>query len=234
MLAAMLALLGCAQPDRAPEAPSSAGLPEEIYAEAARRGGAVYRVRPEESILLVRVGRAGTLKNLGHDHIVASEDIGGLVLISDDPAVSRADLSIPLQTLLVDAPEYRRQAALDPDVPQSAIDGTSRNMQDKVLESAIYPWARVSARFASAKSEPTLLAVSVTLHGVGFEYLVPVELQVDADRLVVAGQMSIGHEDFGLTAYSAGGGLLRVAEQLDLEFTIVAYGSNSYNSESYE
>ena len=59
------------------------------------------------------------------------------------------------------------QIGLEGEVSESAIDGTSSNMQDKVLESAIYPWVQVGARFASAQSDPLLadahLAIGVIL-----------------------------------------------------------------------
>ena len=67
-----------------------------------------------------------------------------------------------------------------------------------------------------------MLSVSVTLHGTAFEYLVPVDLQVEPDRLVIRGNMTMQHEDFGLTPYSAAGGLLRVARELELQFFLVA------------
>jgi hypothetical protein len=223
LLLLLLALAGCAQPEQAPDVTTRPLLPEDTYLEAAREGAAVYRIHTPESYALVRVGRAGRLKNLGHDHAITSEDIEGLVMLRDDPAASRADLLIPLQSLVVDKPEYRAQIGLEGEVSESAIDGTSSNMQDKVLESAIYPWVQVSARFVSAQSDPPTLSVSVMLHGATFEYRVPVDLQVEPDRLVVKGELTMQHEDFGLTPFSAAGGLLKVAEQLDLQFVLVAH-----------
>jgi len=105
---------------------------------------------------------------------------------------------------------------------ESAIAGTSTNMQDKVLESAIYPWVQIEARFESAQSDSATLDVSVTLHGATFAYVVPVDLQIEPDRLIVKGEMTMQHKDFGLEPFSAAGGLLKVAEQLDLTFLLVA------------
>ncbi len=222
ILPLLLALAGCVQPEPAPEEPARPLLPEDAYIEAARQGAAVYRIQTTESYVLVRVGRAGSMKNLGHDHAIASEHVEGLVMLRDDPAASRADLLVPLRLLIVDKAEHRAQIGLKGEVSESAIDGTSGNMQDKVLESAIYPWVRIGAKFASAQTDPPTLNVSVTLHGAAFEYLVPVDLQVEPDRLIVKGDMTMQHADFGLTPFSAAGGLMRVAEQLELQFTLVA------------
>jgi len=222
LLTLLLMLAGCAQPEQAPDAAAQPLLPEGVYLEAARQGAAVYRIQKAESYVLVRVGRAGKLKSLGHDHAIASEDIEGLVMLGDNPATSRADLLIPLQRLVVDKSEYRAQIGLEGEVPESAIDGTSSNMQDKVLESAIFPWVQVSVRFASARTDPPTLNVAMTLHGETFDYLVPANLQIEPDRLVIKGDMTMQHEDFGLEPFSAAGGLLKVAEQLDLQFMLVA------------
>jgi hypothetical protein len=62
----------------------------------------------------------------------------------------------------------------------------------------------------------------VTLHGTAFEYLVPVDLKVEPDRFVINGEMTLRHTDFGLTPFSAMGGLLRVADELQLQFALVA------------
>lgn len=215
-------LAACAEPTPMPEERSPPPLPEAIYMEAARRGAAVYRIQPRESLVLVQVGRAGPMKRLGHDHVVASEDVEGLAMLGDDPAMARADLRIPLRSLVVDKPGYRTRFGLDATVDEAAIESTYRNMQDEVLDSAQYPWAEVRAQFASATDDPPTLNVSVTLNGTAFDYLVPVELELDDRRLVVTGEMAMEHGDFGLPSYSAAGGLLRVAERLELEFSLVA------------
>jgi polyisoprenoid-binding protein YceI len=78
-----------------------------------------------------------------------------------------------------------------------------------------------AAQYAAQSDLPTL-KVSMTLHGATFDYVVPVELQVEPDKLVIRGDMTMQHEDFGLTPFSAAGGLLRVADQLELQFMLVA------------
>ena len=223
ILPLLLALAGCAKPVPEVVEPTGPLLPEATYTEAARQGADVYRIHTSESNVLIKVGRAGRMKNLGHDHVIASENVEGLVMLHDDPAESRADLLIPLQLLIVDKTEYREQMGLEGEMTESAIEGTTRNMQDKVLESEMYPWVQISARFASAQSDPPILDVSVTLHGETFDYVVPVDLQVEPDRLVIQGKMTMQHADFGLTPFSAAGGLIKVAEQLELQFMLVAH-----------
>ena len=213
-------LFSCAQPAYVPTNIAGPPLPEAEYRRAARKGIPVYRIDSQRSRIFIRVGRDGPMKSAGHDHVIASEHVDGLVIAGDDPDAARADLRLPVQRLVVDSPEYRARFGLEPGISESAINGTTRNMQDKVLESMTYPWAEMSARFADATDEPKALAVSVTVHGATHEYLVPVELSVNPDTLSVSGTMSLRHGDFGLTPYSAAGGLLRVTEQIDIEFQI--------------
>jgi hypothetical protein len=216
-------LAACAQPDYVPDELAAPPLPIEAYRDAAERGVPVYRIDPQQSLVLIRVGRSGAMKNAGHDHVIASEDVEGLILLSEDPSASRTDLRIPLQRLIVDKTNYLTRFGLDAVVSESAINGTTNNMQNKVLESRAYPWAEVRALIASVYDEPLSLSVSVTLHGATFDYVVPVELLVEPQWLSVKGRLSIQHSDFGLTPFSAAGGLLRVAGQIDIEFDIVAH-----------
>ena len=216
-------LAACAQPPPLTPAETTAPpLPERVYEQAARRGEAVYRVDPQGSRVLMRTGREGSMKAAGHDHVIASADVEGLVLLSSDPEKSRADLRLPLQKLVVDEPAYRERFGLEPELPPSAIEGTTRNMQDKVLESNLFPWATASVRVLSMQDTQADLDVSVTLHGTSFDYRVPAELTVDPGKLRVTGSMTVSHADFGLAPFSAAGGLLRVAEDIEVVFDLVA------------
>lgn len=223
-----LALLAaCAQPEWVPGDTSAPPLPERIYQQAERKGEAVYRIDPQRSRVFMRTARDGPMKAAGHDHVIASADVDGLVLASSDAGQSRADLRLPLQRLVVDNPAYREQFGLEPDLPESAIEGTTRNMQEKVLESTRFPWATASVRVASLQQDRARLSVSVTMHGASFDYEVPAVLTVDPDTLKVSGSMTVNHADFGLTAFSAAGGLLRVAENIEVVFELVAERTTS-------
>lgn len=222
LLVTLVLLAACAQPEWVPGDTSAPPLPERVYRKAVRDGETVYRVDPQRSRIFVRTGRDGPMKAAGHDHVIASMDIEGLVLVSADPGKSRADLRLPLQQLVVDDPANREQFGLEPELPASAIDGTTRNMQDKVLESNRFPWATASVQVLSMQESQAELGVSIALHGTSFDYRVPASLRVDPDVLAVSGSMKIGHADFGLKAFSAAGGLLRVAEEIEIVFEIEA------------
>jgi polyisoprenoid-binding protein YceI len=218
-----LALLAsCAQPEWVPEDTGAPPLPERVYQQAARAGEAVYRVDTQRSRVFLRTGRDGPMKSAGHDHVIASVDVEGLVLVSDDPGKSRADLRLPLQQLVVDDPAYRERFGLEPGLPESAIEGTTRNMQEKVLESNLFPWATASVRVLSMQDAQAELDVTVTVHGASFDYTMPADVDIGQDTLRVSGSMTVQHSDFGLIPFSAAGGLLRVAEDIEIAFEIEA------------
>ena len=222
-LAVAVVLAACAQPP--PYEPGDAAappLPQDVYRQAADAGEAVYRIDPQQSRVFLRTGRDGPMKSAGHDHIVASRDVEGWVLVADDPAKSRADLRLPLQLLVVDDPAYRERFGLEPELPDGAIEGTTRNMQEKVLEWNQYPWATASVRVLSTQGTQAQFDVKVSAHGAVFDYRVPATLTVGPEELGVNGSMTLRHADFGLTAFSAAGGLLRVAEEVEVVFEIVA------------
>ena len=216
-------LAACAQPP--PYEPADAvapPLPEAVYRQAAAAGKAVYRIDEQRSRVFLRTGRDGPMKSAGHDHVIASTNVEGWVLVDGDTAGSRADLRLPLQQLVVDDPAYRERFGLEPELPESAIEGTTRNMQEKVLESGRFPWATVGVRVLSVHGTQAQLDLTVNLHGASFDYQVPATLTVDPDELNVTGSMTLRHADFGMTAFSAAGGLLRVAEEIEVVFEMVA------------
>src|SRR5258708_37617601 len=94
LLSAMLALTlaGCAPPvrERAPAAAPPADFPEAHYQEVLAQGRPVFRVDPRESLVALEVRRGGALARLGHDHVVASHEVGGYVA----PDAGGADLYV--------------------------------------------------------------------------------------------------------------------------------------------
>lgn len=213
-------LLACAQPIPYERETSPPPLVE-AHVAAVTNAPAIYRIQPAESLVLIAVRRDGRMAHLGHDHAVVSRDVQGFVEIAADPAASRAEIAMPLMNLLVDEPAFRQQLELDTEISDDDRAGTYSNMR-KVLEAELYPWVTVTASLASAQATPPELSASITLHGVALEFLVPVQLDITEDRLSVSGRLTIKQSDFGLTPFSAVGGLLQVADELEVQFTLVA------------
>jgi len=215
----IVALGACAPPVEFVRESTQAPLPVASYVEAARRGAIVYEIVADQSLMLIHVARGGRMRRLGHDHAIASEELEGYVETGGDPAGSRADIAFPLRDLIVDKPEYRDHFALDTEPSADDIANTYANML-KVLVPDNYPWATMHARIVSEDGEATQLNVSVSLHGATKDYLVPAQLRIEDNRLVADARAVIHQSDFGIKPYSVAGGILRVADQLVVEFHV--------------
>src|SRR6186997_2340923 len=90
----LAAIVGaCAAPVSRPVAEQGRrpdSFPDAYYLDAARRGQPVYEIDARSSSVVIEVRRAGTLAQLGHDHVVVSHDVAGYVA----PVANRADLYV--------------------------------------------------------------------------------------------------------------------------------------------
>lgn len=225
-LLAACALVACAPMPTAPAAPAPAvpaGFPADDYAKAAARGEPVFRLDPTQSVVVMRVYRGGALARFGHDHVVASRDVHGYLLLANNSAERRADLYAPLASLSVDEPALRARAGFDTQPSQQDIDGTRRNMLEKVLEAGRFPF--VSLHVDRAMGDPPVLRVNAaaTLHGKTHAQSIALQLDTaSANTVYVRGRFSVKQTDFGITPYSLLGGALRVEDRVDIEFDLAA------------
>ena len=203
-------------PQAAPEPSAPTDFPHGYYRQAELFGSKLYRVNPEQSLVVLDVRRGGPLARMGHDHVVASHDVRGYVL----PDEGRADLYVPLSSLTVDEAALRTEAGMAPQPPQDAIDGTRRNMLERVLEVERFPFALI--RIGRKSVADSVLAVTITLHGTSRNYDVPMQIDAQADRIVVSGRMAILQSEFGITPFSVLGGALQVQDRIELRFRVVA------------
>ncbi len=199
-----------------PAAPPSE-LPVGDYREALARGEPVYRIDPDESLLIVKVYRDGPLARLGHDHVVASRDLTGFAVWPDATGAARADILMPLATLDVDDPALRADAGFESEPSAEDIAGTRRNMLAS-LEANLYPDVLARATLVA----PERLSVELRMHGVMQLFELPVELRVTEERLEASGSFTLTQSQFGVTPHAVFGGALSVADRLDVTFRLGA------------
>lgn len=219
LLALLLLIGGCAAPPPRVVVPAAAPaeLPGAYYQGRAEQGAAILRVDAAGSLLTVEVRRAGALARLGHDHVVASHDLGGFV----DTAAGRADLFVPLAALAVDEATLRAAAGFDTQPSAADIAGTRDNMLGKVLEVARYPYALIHVT-GDPRDAHAPFKLALTLHGTTRERELPLEVTQDRDGLTVSGTLSMSQSEFGITPFAVLGGALAVRDQVDLHFRVRA------------
>src|SRR5215472_14869444 len=139
--ALFLTCLLAACPTRPPPPPVQ--VPAVPPAPIAPHIGRAFDLVAAESLITIRVYRGGTLASAGHNHLIASHTLVGTVYVPDDVMKSSIELHLAVAELTVDEPQLRAQEGgsdFQGDVPQSARDGTRRNMLGPaVLDAAEYP-----------------------------------------------------------------------------------------------
>ena len=202
--------------DQGPE-----GFPASYYQQLSQRGSEVLQIDPAQSLIVIEVRRAGSLANLGHDHVVASHDVRGYVA----PSEARADFYIRLDQLVVDEPALRAEAAFDTQPPESAIAGTRENMLRKFNAEA-HPYAAIAVtRVAVDATAMQQLETSISLNGVTRTVHVPAKIEKTAGQVTVSGRTTLAQTAFEITPFSILGGALQVQDQVDVRFTIRARSS---------
>ncbi|MDO8034108.1 YceI family protein [Janthinobacterium sp. SUN128] len=221
LLACACALLAACTPFAPPPAASLPAAPVPAPAMQApawqQRGVQVLHIVPQESLLTITVRRGGALARLGHDHVIASRNLQGVVA----PAPGRAAFQFRLDEMSVDEESLRQAAGLTTTPSADAIAGTRHNMLVRVLEAERYPWVRIDARRTGNKE---VLEADITLHGVTRTLQLPVRIEQAADgrRLQASGSLLLKQSDFGIVPFAVLGGAMAVQDQMELAFRITA------------
>ncbi|CAM2897978.1 YceI family protein [Janthinobacterium lividum] len=221
LLACACALLAACTPFAPPPAASLPAAPVPAPAMQApawqQQGVQVLHIVPQESLLTITVRRGGALARLGHDHVIASRSLQGIVA----PAPGRAQFRFRLDEMSVDEESLRQAAGLTTTPSADAIAGTRHNMLVRVLEAERYPWVRIDARRTGDKE---VLEADITLHGVTRTVQLPVRIEQAADGrgLQASGSLLLKQSDFGIVPFAVLGGAMAVQDQMELAFRITA------------
>jgi len=205
-----------APPPAAPSSPAPAATAADWYRQAAARGARVYPIDSAASLITVVVRRGGPMARFGHDHVVAARALTGFAA----PDAGRTDVQFRLDQMSVDEAALRSEAGFDTQPDADAIAGTRTNMLTRVLEAERYPMVLLHAERSAPASDA--MRLSITLHGVTRTMEVPVRFDNGAGSVAASGSLALLQSDFGITPMSVLGGAIKVEDQLELRFHIVA------------
>jgi len=194
--------------------------------------GRPYDVVAAESLVTIRVYRGGTLASAGHNHVIASHTLAGTVYLPGDLRQSSFELRLAVAELTVDERELRSQesaADFPPDVPQSAREGTRRNMLGPaVLDADAYPEVVLRAEWLGLETRTGAAAGEVTAHTEAQvrdqrrSIAMPLHYELAGDTLTVTGETSLRQSELGLTPFTALMGALAVQDEMRVRLRIVA------------
>ena len=221
--ALLLGLVACqTSPPReesaSPSAPGGFSIPP---------GSTEYRVSGPESTLQILVYRGGPMARLGHNHVIASHHLEGLVYATEDPLRTRFDVSFPVAELTVDEPAMRAHAGADfaNVVPQNARDGTRNNLLSAaLLDGANYPTIRLRALDVLGAGDGYDVGVEITIKDQVRTVRVPVTLRREGRALTASGEFPLLQSALGLKPFTAAMGALAVVDEMQVRFEILAVG----------
>jgi len=187
-----------------------------VSAPAAPR---TYVVDPAASAVQVHVGKSGVFGFAGHTHDVAAERFEGRVEAdAEDLARSSVELSFEAAGLKVSA-----QGEPEGDAPkvQEVMAGP------KVLDVARFPKIVFRSRTISGRrTADGVYEAQVTgeldLHGLARVITVPVRIELSGETLTASGKTTLAQRLFGIEPVTAGGGTVKVKNELGIEIRVVA------------
>ena len=188
-------------------------------------GAQQFSIVPEESRMLVRVYRGGRLAQMGHNHIISSNDLRGEVYLSEQLESSVFEVRLPVATMAVDKPELRTAAGDDfpGELDQDAIDGTRANMLgDKQLDAARWSEILVRGRAISGELPDLRVRMDIGVRSNTFALEVPVQVSTDADGLRANARFTVRQTELGIEPFSVMMGALQVRDELEIELSLVA------------
>ena len=186
---------------------------------AAQQPSRLLTVDPETSRVVIEVGKAGLFSFAGHTHqVVAPAIVGRINLVESDPSRSTVRVEFDAAALMVTG-----EGEPEEDVPEVQ----QVMLSDQVLDVARYPSIEVESREVSVaerddRSLNLVVAGELTLHGVTRPVILRANVILEARTVTVTGAVEIKQSDFGIEPVRAAAGMVRVKDELQVSFTIVA------------
>jgi polyisoprenoid-binding protein YceI len=178
-----------------------------------------YTISAGESNLWVFVGKAGLFSALGHDHEIGIKSFSGRI---DVPQVGASGGSLGIEI------ETKSFVVLDKETSEKDRAKIFDAMHKEVIESEKFQ--KITFRSVSVSDlKPTgegsyslVLNGDLTLHGVTKRIALPATVTITPEQLRAVGKYTLKQTDYGIRVYSAGGGTVKVKNEVVVNFNIVA------------
>lgn len=162
------------------------------------------------STITIHVGKTGLFSAAAHEHWVNAPIASGSIQESGKPGV---EFKVESAKMTVKA---------DPKVDAKTQATIQKDMEDMTLETKKYP----EISFQSTSVETTGLGQwkvegNLSLHGV----TKAVSLVVKRDAEAYRGHTTLKQTDFGIKPISIGGGMIKVKNEIEIDFRIYASGN---------
>jgi polyisoprenoid-binding protein YceI len=178
---------------------------------------ATFQLDSSRSRFEVRTSSSGLFRAFGHDHTITVKDFSGTVEI-EPSSLDRSALR-----LTVKAGSLSLSGAEVSEKDRKEIEGT---MRDQVLEVNRFPEivfrsTRVTTKKVSEGEYEAKIEGDLELHGVTRHETIPLHLKILEKELHAKGECALKQSDYGIKPVSAGGGTVKVKNEVKLSFEII-------------
>src|SRR5574341_1048999 len=175
-----------------------------------------YRIDPKQSRFMIEAGTAGVFGFMGHPHHIAVRDFSGEIQASTETS----------ETASVSIRVFSESLIETGDFSEKDLDKINSDMKQHVLETAKYPeilFKSTHVTVAPSKNEKYQVQVKgdLTLHGVTRQIEFPVAVTLSGNTLRANGNFKVLRKDYNVETTSAGGGTVKVGQELKVSFNIV-------------
>jgi hypothetical protein len=221
---ALLILASCAAPPRE-EVPPAVPVPVPAPPQAAQPVTPGESWKVVASHVEVRVYRDGAMQKLGHNHLITSDQLSGEILLRKPVTATSFELSLPLESLVVDDEKARAAAGGDfaAPVPAKDAEGTRQNMLgEKLLKAANFGVMKLASE--SLSGEPGRYQAQVRVSLAGGEHVVaaPFTVTIEGDHLKAHSDFHLKHSEVGLVPITVALGAVKVRDDFEVSVTLEA------------
>lgn len=175
-----------------------------------------YRIIAEESRIEAKTGSSGLLSFAGHPHTITPTAFSGEVDIKP------GDANAAIVSLKIQAPSLREAAEFEAKEKQEI----ESQLHGPVLETSKYPeitFESTNVKYSEGAGHvyDAQIEGNLTLHGVSQKITVPARITMNGEALRATGNFKINRPDFKIETKSAGGGTVKVAKTIDINFVLV-------------
>ncbi len=176
-----------------------------------------YAVDARGSRVTIRAFASGVLSMMGHNPVIGARDVSGEIRFAPQALeVKELRLSIATASLSVQN-----------DMSDKDRREIERVMREDVLETDRYPaiafeGSKVTVERVSSGPLRAEVDGDLTVHGITRPHRVPVQVFLIGDTLRAQGEFEIRQTDFGITLVSVAGGVLKIKNELQCSFDLLA------------
>jgi hypothetical protein len=183
-----------------------------------------YRIT--DANLVIHTYRAGWLSNLAHNHVMETNQVGGVIHLAEPLEDSTAHLYFRPWDLVLDDPDSRAAAGAGFESERSAEDiaaTRTRMLGPKGFHSNDHPWVMVAVSWKGR----TEAALEINFREGTYAFDAPLTWSIEEDVLVASADLEISHRALGIRPYSAFAGAIAVAQPIRIQLKLSARPASS-------